>query len=79
MVIQIRQLRKGPLAVITFVGLLTRMNRPYMNLQSTLLREDLVTQFTSVLRKVRIPVIDNQALLLHRDLLATVGHPTTPC
>ena len=79
MVIQIRQLRKGPLAVVTLVGLLTRVNRPHMNLQATLLRKDLITHLTGVLRKVRVPVIDNQALLLHRDLLPTVGHPTTPC
>lgn len=64
--------------MLTLVGLLAGVNRPHMNLQPTLLRKDLVTMFTRVLRKVRIPVIDNQALLLHRDLLVAVGHPTTP-
>ena len=54
--------------MFTLIGLLTRMNRPYMHFQATLLRKDLITHLTGVLRKVRVPVIDNQALLLNRDL-----------
>jgi hypothetical protein len=49
-----------------------------MHLQTTLLRKELTTLCTLILRKVRISMIDNQTLLLNRDSLAAVGHPAAP-
>ena len=49
-----------------------------MNLQTTLLRKELTTLFTLILRKVRITMIDNQTFLLKKDSLAAVGHPAAP-
>lgn len=79
MVVQIGQLRKGPLALVTLVGLVARVNGAHMDLQAALLRKELVTELARVLRKVGVPMIHDETLLLNRDSLPAVGHPTTPC
>jgi hypothetical protein len=50
-----------------------------MDLQAALLRKELITELARVLRKVGIPMIHDETLLLNRDSLPAVGHPTTPC
>ena len=62
----------------TLVGLLKRVCSPHMNFQPILLRKLLATMRALVFRIVCILMIDNQTLLLHRNLLAATSHPTAP-
>jgi len=78
MIIQIRELWEGSCALRAGVRLLTRVNRSHVDIQSALLRKYLVALGARILREVRILVIDDQALLLRRDLLVTALHATAP-
>ena len=76
-VIQIGLLCESLVTVFTTVGLLARV-LPHVNFQTTLLRKYLFAVLTRILWKVRVLVIDNQALLTCLNLFRTVGHPTAP-
>lgn len=49
-----------------------------MDFQAILLRKLLTTMRALVFGIVRILMVDNQTLLLHRNLLAAASHPTAP-
>lgn len=62
----------------TLVGLLKRVCSPHMDFQTILLRKLFATMRALIFRIVRVLVIDNQTLLLDRNLLGAASHPTAP-
>ena len=64
--------------MIALVGLLPRVRRTNMHLQTALLRKALRTVLTLILRIVRILVIHDKTLLANINLLGTPSHATAP-
>ncbi len=77
-VLEIGQLRKGTLAVLAGIRLLSSVGGSDMNIQAILLRELLATVLALIVREMRVAVIDNQALFGRWNLLRAARHSTTP-
>jgi hypothetical protein len=78
MVLEIRELWKGTVAVLTGIGLLSRMSGANMNVEAILLRESLIARRARITREVRIAMIDNEALFSSGNRLRTSRHATAP-
>lgn len=62
-ILQIGKLRKGTIAVLAFIRLLTRMKGTDVRIKAKLLRKAFLAGLTNIFGEVRVLVIHDQALL----------------
>jgi hypothetical protein len=78
MILEIGELWKGALTLFTRIGLLARVRSAHMDVKPILLWKEIPTLSALVLRKVGVPMIDDQTLLSSLNTLRATRHAAAP-